>query len=142
MFRSLKNQTPLPGTTALVVDTSPSMWMARLSRNSDMDRFEAAAGLAILLRETAERVNVYAFNEKAYEVPPRRGFALRMHLPRPRTTGAAAASQSLPQTAMAMIASSLSRTVSGTSRTPLPYRATVRATRRRWRRHRSPSRRT
>jgi 60 kDa SS-A/Ro ribonucleoprotein len=27
--------------------------------------------------ETAERANVYAFNEKAYEVPPRRGFALR-----------------------------------------------------------------
>ncbi len=77
MFRSLKDQVPLPGTTALIVDTSPSMWMARLSRNSDMDRFEAAAGLAILLRETAERVNVYAFNEKAYEVPPRRGFALR-----------------------------------------------------------------
>ena len=77
MFRSLKNQPPLAGTTALVVDTSPSMWMARLSRNSDMDRFEAAAGLAILLRETAEQVNVYAFNEKAYEVPPRRGFALR-----------------------------------------------------------------
>jgi hypothetical protein len=77
MFRSLKNQPALPGTTALVVDTSPSMWMARLSRNSDMDRFEASAGLAILLRETAERVNMYAFNEKAYEVPPRRGFALR-----------------------------------------------------------------
>jgi 60 kDa SS-A/Ro ribonucleoprotein len=77
MFRSLKNQPPLRGTTALVVDTSPSMWMARLSRNSDMDRFEAAAGLAILLRETCERVNVYAFNQKAYEVPPRRGFALR-----------------------------------------------------------------
>ena len=77
MFRSLKNQARLPGTTALVVDTSPSMWMARLSKNSEMDRFEAAAGLAILLRETAERVNVYAFNEKAYEVPPRRGFALR-----------------------------------------------------------------
>lgn len=77
MFRSLKSQAALPGTTALVVDTSPSMWMARLSRNSDMDRFEAAAGLAILLRETAERVNVYAFNEKEYEVPPRRGFALR-----------------------------------------------------------------
>jgi 60 kDa SS-A/Ro ribonucleoprotein len=77
MFRSLKNQPPLPGTTALVVDTSPSMWMARLSRKSDMDRFEAAAGLAILLRETAERVNVYAFNEKAYELPARGGFALR-----------------------------------------------------------------
>ena len=37
----------------------------------------AAAGLAILLREIAERVNVYAFNEKAYEVPARRGFGLR-----------------------------------------------------------------
>src|SRR6185369_15963525 len=35
MFRSLKSQAPLRGTTALVVDTSPSMWMARLSRNSD-----------------------------------------------------------------------------------------------------------
>jgi hypothetical protein len=77
MFRSLKTQPPLPGATALVVDTSPSMWMARLSRKSDMDRFDAAAGLAILLREIAERVNVYAFNEKAYEVPSRRGFALR-----------------------------------------------------------------
>ena len=77
MFRSLNSQSPLPGKTALVVDTSPSMWMARLSGKSDMDRFEAAAGLAILLRETAEQVNVYAFNEKAYEVPARRGFALR-----------------------------------------------------------------
>src|SRR5689334_4003736 len=77
MFRSLKNQPPPLGTTALIVDTSPSMWMARLSKKSDLDRFEAAAGLAILLRETAERVNVYAFNEKAYEVAPRRGFALR-----------------------------------------------------------------
>ena len=77
MFKCVAEQPKLPGKTALVVDTSPSMWMARLSRNSDMDRFEAAAGLAILLRETAERVNVYAFNEKAYEVPARRGFALR-----------------------------------------------------------------
>jgi hypothetical protein len=77
MFGALKSQPPLAGTTALVVDTSPSMWMAQLSRKGDMDRFEAAAGLAILLRETAERVNVYAFNEKAYEVPSRRGFALR-----------------------------------------------------------------
>src|SRR5262249_38399657 len=77
MFRSLKHVSRLPGTTALIVDTSPSMWMARLSRNSEMDRFEAAAGLAILLRETAEKVNVYAFNEKEYEIAPRSGFALR-----------------------------------------------------------------
>ena len=50
MFRSLKNRPLLPGTTALVVDTSPSMCMEQLSQKSDMDRFEAAAGLAILLR--------------------------------------------------------------------------------------------
>jgi len=42
-----------------------------------MDRFEAAAALAILLREVCESVSVYAFNEKGYEVPARRGFALR-----------------------------------------------------------------
>jgi hypothetical protein len=42
-----------------------------------MDRFEAAAALAILVREVCEDVNIYAFNERAYVVPPRRGFALR-----------------------------------------------------------------
>lgn len=77
MFRCIADQEKLPGKTALVIDTSPSMWQARLSARSEMDRFEAAAGLAILVREVCEQVAIYAFNEKAYAVPARRGFALR-----------------------------------------------------------------
>jgi hypothetical protein len=77
MFRCVESVERLPGRTALVIDTSPSMWGTRVSARSEMDRFEAAAALAILLREVSEDVNIYAFNERAYVVPPRRGFALR-----------------------------------------------------------------
>lgn len=77
MFRCLASHEKLTGRTALVVDTSPSMWQARISGKSELDRFEAAAALAILCREICESVRVYAFNEKAYDVPARQGFALR-----------------------------------------------------------------
>lgn len=77
MFKNLSELERLKGRTALVIDTSPSMWQANISAKSDMDRFEAAAALAILAREVCEDVRIYAFNEKAYTVPPRRGFALR-----------------------------------------------------------------
>ena len=42
-----------------------------------MLRTDAAYGLAVLLREIAERVSVYTFSNAAKLVPPRRGFALR-----------------------------------------------------------------
>lgn len=77
MFRCVDGATKLPGRTALVVDTSPSMWMAKVSARSEMDRFEAAAALAILAREVCDDIRIYAFNERGYEVAPRRGFALR-----------------------------------------------------------------
>ncbi len=77
MFKCLDESSILPGRTALVIDTSPSMWMHKISSKSDMDRFEAASALTILLREICESVKVYAFNNKAYEIPNRRGFALR-----------------------------------------------------------------
>lgn len=77
MFRCLATQEKLPGRTALIVDTSPSMWQAHVSARSELDRFEAAAALAILCRELCESVRIYAFNERAYEVPARQGFALR-----------------------------------------------------------------
>jgi 60 kDa SS-A/Ro ribonucleoprotein len=77
MFRSVESVERLRGRTALVIDTSPSMWGTRVSARSEMDRFESAAALAILLREVSQDVNIYAFNERAYVVPPRRGFALR-----------------------------------------------------------------
>lgn len=77
MLRCLESLPKLAGTTALVIDTSPSMWMDKVSAKSELHRFDAAAALAILSRELCESVHVWAFNERAYEVPARRGFALR-----------------------------------------------------------------
>ncbi len=42
-----------------------------------MHRTDAAYGLAILLREIAEKVTIYTFSEEAKRVPSRRGMALR-----------------------------------------------------------------
>jgi 60 kDa SS-A/Ro ribonucleoprotein len=75
MFRATASLEKLPGKTALVVDHSGSM-NAALSSKSDLTRFEAAVALAIMLREVAEDVDVYAFSEQVALVPPRRGFAL------------------------------------------------------------------
>lgn len=77
MLRCLDGLPKLAGRTALVIDTSPSMWMDKISAKSEMDRFDAAAALAILARGLCEDVRVWAFNERAYEVPSRHGFALR-----------------------------------------------------------------
>lgn len=76
MFSSLAGQEKLTGRTALLVDVSGSMTGA-LSSRSEMLRTDAAYGLAILLREVCEKVNVYSFSDNLVEVPPRRGFALR-----------------------------------------------------------------
>ena len=76
MFQSLHGQAPLEGRTVLLVDVSGSM-DARLSRRSEMLRLDAAAGLAVLLREIAEEVDVYTFSDELMRVPARRGFALR-----------------------------------------------------------------
>jgi len=77
MFKCLSTFEKLPGKTALVIDTSPSMWGVKISAKSELDRFEAASALAILAREICEDVTIYAFNEKGYVIPARRGFALR-----------------------------------------------------------------
>lgn len=77
MLRCLDTMPKLKGHTALLIDTSPSMWMAKVSAKSELDRFDAAAALAILTRELCEKIDVWAFNERAHEVPARRGFALR-----------------------------------------------------------------
>lgn len=77
MFRCVAAMPKLPGRTAVVIDTSPSMWGSKVSTKSDMDRFDAAAALAVLIRETCDMARVYWFNQTAGEVPARRGFALR-----------------------------------------------------------------
>ena len=76
MFLSLHGQERLPGRTVLLVDVSGSM-DAPLSGRSQMRRMDAAAGLAVLLREIAEEVSIYTFSERLVRVPARRGFALR-----------------------------------------------------------------
>ena len=73
----MAEQPALPGTTALRLWTPAPQCGWRLSRNSDMDRFEAAAGLAILLRETAERVNVCTVSSEGVWMLQTRVAALR-----------------------------------------------------------------
>lgn len=76
MLSSIASQEKLRGKTVLLVDVSGSM-TAALSRRSEMQRTDAAYGLAVLLREIGERVSVFSFSDRLVEVPARRGFALR-----------------------------------------------------------------
>jgi 60 kDa SS-A/Ro ribonucleoprotein len=77
MYRALEGRTArLDGHTVLLVDVSGSM-ASPISRRSEMQRTDAAYGLAILLREIAEKVTIYTFSDTAKRVPARRGMALR-----------------------------------------------------------------
>jgi 60 kDa SS-A/Ro ribonucleoprotein len=76
MLKCVAQQDKLPGKTIVLVDISGSM-TAPLSRRSEMQRTDAAYGLAVLLREIAEKAAVYSFSDDLVEVPARRGFALR-----------------------------------------------------------------
>jgi hypothetical protein len=77
MFRALEGRTgKLAGHTVLLVDVSGSMEVT-LSHRSEMRRTDAAYGLAILLREIAEKATIYTFSNDAKLVPSRRGMALR-----------------------------------------------------------------
>jgi hypothetical protein len=76
MLKSVVASEKLPGKTVVLVDVSGSM-TAPLSRRSEMQRTDAAYGLAVLLREIGEKVAVFSFSDHRVEVPARRGFALR-----------------------------------------------------------------
>src|ERR1700758_374443 len=76
MLKCVAETEKLPGKTIVLVDVSGSM-DAPLSRRSEMQRTDAACGLAVLLREISEKVAVYSFSDNLVEVPARRGFALR-----------------------------------------------------------------
>lgn len=75
MFRCLSETPKLGGKTALLIDHSGSMSCA-VSSKSEISRFDAAAALAMILRETTDRCRVFTFAEDCVEVPPRRGFAM------------------------------------------------------------------
>ena len=76
MLACVAGQEKLSGKTIVLVDVSGSM-TAPLSRRSEMQRTDAAYGLAVLLREIAEKVSVFSFSDQLVEVATRRGFALR-----------------------------------------------------------------
>jgi hypothetical protein len=76
MLKCVAGQEKLRGKTIVLVDVSGSM-TAPLSQRSEMQRTDAAYGLAVLLREIGEKVSVFSFSDSLVEVPARRGFALR-----------------------------------------------------------------
>jgi 60 kDa SS-A/Ro ribonucleoprotein len=76
MLKGIAGLEKLAGSIGLVVDVSGSMEGA-LSKKGETTRMDAAAGLAILLREKADEFSVAAFSDACVELPPRRGFALR-----------------------------------------------------------------
>jgi 60 kDa SS-A/Ro ribonucleoprotein len=76
MLRSLESHEKLPGKTVLLIDVSGSMFGTKVSAKSDLDRFDAAAALAILAREICEEVEIYSFSDRKVRVPARRGMAL------------------------------------------------------------------
>lgn len=76
MFRCLAEVPKLGGKTALLIDHSGSMVGTKVTQRSEIDRFDAACGLAMILRDVAERCRVFAFSNTTVEVAPRRGFAL------------------------------------------------------------------
>lgn len=76
MLKCVAGMPMLPGKTALLVDVSDSMNRV-LSVKSEVTRMDCALGLAILLREVCENVEVHSFSNDDVLVPARRGFALR-----------------------------------------------------------------
>lgn len=76
MFRSLEVVGKFHDKTVLLVDVSGSM-SDPISAKSDMTRFDAASGLAVLARELIDNLEIYTFSDRVVQVPNRRGFALR-----------------------------------------------------------------
>ena len=87
MLKSISAADKLRGKTIVLVDVSGSM-TAPLSRRSEMQRTDAAYGLAVLVREIAEKVAVFSFSNDLVEVPTRRGFALCDAIDRSQRHGA------------------------------------------------------
>jgi 60 kDa SS-A/Ro ribonucleoprotein len=76
MCKGVAGLPELSGATGLLVDVSGSM-NYRLTAKGETTRMDAAAGLAILLREKAAEFSIATFSDTCVELPPRRGFALR-----------------------------------------------------------------
>ena len=67
MLKSISSMEKLKGKTILLCDASASMY-SYLSRKSDMSRFDASNGLAVLMKEVCEDVRIFTFSNKVVEV--------------------------------------------------------------------------
>ena len=70
MLKGIAGLDKLAGLTGLVVDVSGSM-NYKLAKKGETTRIDAAAGLAILLREKAEDFSIATFSDACVELPPR-----------------------------------------------------------------------
>lgn len=86
MLNRINRDKRLTGHTVFLIDVSGSMYDPLSYRKdkrtgrmipSEMKRIDAACGLAILIREICERVDMFTFSTKLIRIAPRRGFALR-----------------------------------------------------------------
>lgn len=75
MLRTVMAQPKFEGPTAVVIDHSRSM-DAKVSSKSEITRFEAAAGLAMFIRERCDNCRVFTYSDTCIEIAPRRGFAM------------------------------------------------------------------
>ncbi len=79
MLDSASKLEKLSGNTALLIDHSQSM-NNLVSAKSEISRYDAAAALAMILRETADHCRIFTFSDRCIEIPPRRGFGMRAAL--------------------------------------------------------------
>lgn len=75
-FFQTAGEDKLPGKTVILVDVSGSMYGARISGKSEMERADAACGVAMVGREMCEDVEVYTFSTNLVAVPNSRGFGM------------------------------------------------------------------
>lgn len=76
MLKCAQGLPKLVGRTLFLIDVSGSM-DAALSKKSDMNRLDAACGLAMIGREVCDDVTVCTFSDNLVGITARRGFALR-----------------------------------------------------------------
>jgi hypothetical protein len=73
------------------------MFGCPISQKSDLDRFDAAAALAMLCKEVCEEVEIYSFSTNLARVTPRSGFALREAISKSQSHGGTNLGSSLRQ---------------------------------------------
>lgn len=86
MFSAISELPKLSGHTIILVDVSGSM-TDKISVKSDMDRIDAACGIAMIATEICEKFSVFSFSNQLVYVPPRRGFALKDAIVRSQCNG-------------------------------------------------------